>query len=130
MKAETPMKSQLHRSFVLRWLSLLRYVEQHELRFTAFEQHGVPFPLVVTEGNVFTVYVPVARLQLPNQCAFGYLPASQEAVRTDIVGECGKEQAVTSELAEHRTEFTQVFPQERVRLPLRHSPCRIPFARL
>ena len=49
---------------------------------------------------------------------------------TDIVGERGKEQTVTPELAEHGAELPQVFPQERVRLPLRHGACRIPFPRL
>jgi len=49
---------------------------------------------------------------------------------TDIVGERGKEQTVTPELAEHGAELTQVFPQERVRLPLRHGVCRIAFPRL
>lgn len=49
---------------------------------------------------------------------------------TDIVGERGKEQTVTPELAEHGAELPQVFPQERVRLPFRHGACRIPFPRL
>ena len=49
---------------------------------------------------------------------------------TDIVGECGKEQTVTPELAEYGAELTQVFPQECVRLSFRHGACRIAFARL
>ena len=49
---------------------------------------------------------------------------------TDIVGERGKEQTVTPELAEHGAELPQVFPQKRVRLSLRHGACRIPFPRL
>ena len=49
---------------------------------------------------------------------------------TDIVGERGKEQTVTPELAEHGAELTQVFPQERVRLPLRHGVCQVAFTLL
>ena len=104
-------------------------IKQCKLRLSPFEQHGVPFTLVVTESDIFPVNVPVARLQFSDQRAFGYLPAPQKPVWTDIVGERGKEQTVTPELAEHGAELTQVFPQERVRLPLRHGTCRIPFAR-
>jgi len=108
----------------------LRNVQQCKLRLSPFEQHGVPFPLVVAESDIFAVNVPVARLQFSDQRAFGYLPAPQKPVRTDIVGERGKEQTVTPELAEHGAELPQVFTQERVRLPLRHGACRIPFPRL
>ena len=90
----------------------------------------MPFPLVVAESDIFPVNVPVARLQFSDQRAFGYLPASQKPVWTDIVGERGKEQTVTPELAEHGAELPQVFPQERVRLPFRHGACRILFPRL
>ena len=48
---------------------------------------------------------------------------------TDIVGKRGKKQAILPELPEHCAELPQVFPQERVRLPLRHGSCRVPFAR-
>ena len=108
----------------------LRNIQQRKLRLSPFEQHGVPFTLVVAESDIFPVNVPVARLQFSDQCAFGYLPAPQKPVWTDIVGERGKEQTVTPELAEHGAELPQVFPQERVRLPLRHGACRIPFPRL
>ena len=108
----------------------LRNVQQRKLRLSPFEQHGVPFTLVVAESDIFPVNVPVARLQFSDQCAFGYLPVPQKPVWTDIVGERGKEQTVTPELAEHGAELTQVFPQERVRLPLRHGVCRIAFPRL
>ena len=104
-------------------------IKQCKLRLSPFEQHGVPFTLVVAESDIFPVNVPVARLQFSDQRAFGYLSAPQKPVWTDIVGERGKEQTVTPELAEHGAELTQVFPQERVRLPLRHGTCRIPFAR-
>ena len=105
-------------------------IKQRKFRLSPFEQHGVPFTLVVAESDIFPVNVPVARLQFSDQCAFGYLPAPQKPVWTDIVGERGKEQTVTPELAEHGAELTQVFPQERVRLPLRHGVCRIAFPRL
>ena len=96
-------------------------IKQRKFRLSPFEQHGVPFTLVVAESDIFPVNVPVARLQFSDQCAFGYLPVPQKPVWTDIVGERGKEQTVTPELAEHGAELTQVFPQERVRLPLRHG---------
>ena len=105
-------------------------IKQRKFRLSPFEQHGVPFTLVVAESDIFPVNVPVARLQFSDQCAFGYLPVPQKPVWTDIVGERGKEQTVTPELAEHGAELTQVFPQERVCLPLRHGVCRIAFPRL
>lgn len=109
---------------------LLWYIQQCKLRLPPFEQHGVAFSLVVAEGDILPVDVPVARLQLSDQRAFGYLSAPQKPVWTDIVGECGKEQTVTPELAEYGAELTQVFPQECVRLSFRHGACRIAFARL
>ena len=124
------MKPQLHRSFICQAFAMLRNVQQRKLRLSPFEQHGVPFSLVVAKSDIFPVNVPVARLQFSDQLAFGYLPAPQKPVRTDIVGESGKEQTVTPELAEHGAELPQVFPQECVRLPLRHGTCRIPFPRL
>lgn len=33
------------------------------------------------------------------------------------------------ELAEYGAELPQVFPQERIRLPLRHGACQTPFPR-
>ena len=89
----------------------------------------MPFSLVVAESDILAVDVPVARFQLTDQRAFGYLPTPQKAVRANIVGKRGKEQAVFPELPEHRAELPQVFPQERVRLPFRHGACRIPFPR-
>ena len=109
---------------------LLWDIQQRKLRLSPFEQHGVPFTLVVAESDIFPVNVPVARLQFSDQRAFGYLPVSQQTVWTDIVGKRGKEQTIFPELPEHRAEFPQVFPQKRVRLPLRHGTCRIPIARL
>ena len=124
------MKLRLHRSFICQAFAMLRNVQQCKLRLSPFEQHGVPFTLVVAESDIFPVNVPVARLQFSDQRAFGYLPAPQKPVWTDIVGERGKEQTVTPELAEHGAELPQVFPQKRVRLSLRHGACRIPFPRL
>ena len=124
------MKLRLHRIFICQAFAMLRNVQQRKLRLSPFEQHGVPFTLVVAESDIFPVNVPVASLQLSDQFAFGYLPAPQKPVWTDIVGERGKEQTVTPELAEHGAELPQVFPQKRVRLSLRHGACRIPFPRL
>ena len=114
----------------LRTFNLLLYIQQCKLRLSPFEQHGVPFTLVVAESDILPVNVPVARLQFSDQRAFRYLSAPQKPVWTDIVGECGKEQTVTPELAEYGAELTQVFPQECVRLSFRHGACRIAFARL
>ena len=124
------MKLRLHRIFICQAFAMLRNVQQRKLRLSPVEQHGVPFTLVVAESDIFPVNVPVASLQLSDQFAFGYLPAPQKPVWTDIVGERGKEQTVTPELAEHGAELPQVFPQKRVRLSLRHGACRIPFPRL
>ena len=113
----------------LRTFNLLLYIQQCKLRLSPFEQHGVAFPLIVTESDILPIDIPVASLQLSDQLAFGYLPVPQQTVWTDIVGKRGKKQAILPELPEHCAELPQVFPQERVRLPLRHGTCRIPFAR-
>ena len=63
------------------------------------------FSLVVAESNILPIDVPVARLQLSDQLAFGYLPAPQQTVRTDIVGKCGKQERILPELPEHRAEL-------------------------
>ena len=72
-------------------LVFLRYIQQHKLRFPAFKQHGVPFPLVVAESDVLLIDVAVACLQLTNQLAFGYLVTPQKPIRTDIISKRGKE---------------------------------------
>lgn len=68
----------------------LWYIQQRKLRLSSFEQQGVPLALVAAESYILPVDVPVARLQLSDQRALGYLPAPQKAVRTDIVGKRGK----------------------------------------
>ena len=83
------MKLRLHRIFICQAFAMLRNVQQRKLRLSPFEQHGVPFTLVVAESDIFPVNVPVASLQLSDQFAFGYLPAPQKPVWTDIVGERG-----------------------------------------
>ena len=70
---------------------LLWDIQQRKLRLSPFEQHGVPFTLVVAESDIFPINVPVARLQFSDQRAFGYLSAPQKPVWTDIVGERGKQ---------------------------------------
>ena len=124
------MKLWLHRSFICQTFAMLRNVQQRKLRLSPFEQHGVPFPLVVAESDILPIDVPVARLQLSDQRAFGNLSATQKSIWTDIVGERGKQKRILPELLEHRAELPQVFSQKRVRLPLRHGACRIPFPRL
>ena len=56
-----------------------------------FEQHGVAFSLVVTEGDILTVDVPVASLQLLYQGAFRDCLATQKPVWTHVVGKRGKD---------------------------------------
>ena len=41
-----------------------RDIQQRKLRLSPFKQHGVAFSLVVTEGYILTVDVPVASFQL------------------------------------------------------------------
>ena len=65
-------------------------IQQRKLRLSPFEQHRVPFPFVVAESDILPIDVPVACLQLSDQHAFGYLPAPQQTVWTDIVGKRGK----------------------------------------
>ena len=108
---------------------LLWHIQQCKLRLSPFEQHGVAFSLVVTEGDILTVDVSVASLQLLYQGAFRDCLATQKPVWTHVVGKRGKQKTVFSELPEHRAELPQVFPQKHVRLPLRHGACRIPFSR-
>ena len=99
------MKLRLHRIFICQAFAMLRNVQQCKLRLSPFEQHGVPFTLVVAESDILPIDVPVASLQLSDQRAFGYLPVSQQTVWTDIVGKRGKEQTIFPELPEHRAEL-------------------------
>lgn len=89
---------------MIAFLRYLGYIQQRKLRLSSFEQHGMPFSLVVAESDILPIDVPVARLQLSDQRAFGYLPVSQQTVWTDIVGKRGKEQAILPELPEHCAE--------------------------
>ena len=91
--------------FMLSDTYFLWYIQQRKLCLSSFEQHGVPFPFVVAESNILPIDVPVASLQLSDQRAFGYLSASQQTVRTDIVGERGKQERILPELPEHRAEL-------------------------
>ena len=65
----------------------------------------MPFPLVVAESDILPINIPVASLQLSDQRAFGYLFAPQQPIRTDIVGERGKQERIFPELPEHRAEL-------------------------
>ncbi len=107
---------------------LLRNVQQRKFRLPPFEQHGVPFTLVVAESNILPINVPVARFQFSDQRAFGVSVATQKFRRTDIESQRAKQNRICTEPAEHGDKLPQVFAQERVRLPLRHGACRIPFA--
>ena len=42
----------------------LWYIQQRKLSLPSFEQHGVAFPLIVTESDILPVDVPGTRLQL------------------------------------------------------------------
>ena len=55
------MKLRLHRIFICQAFAMLRNVQQRKLRLSPFEQHGVPFTLVVAESDIFPVNVPVAQ---------------------------------------------------------------------
>ena len=107
---------------------MLCHIQQRKLRLPPFEQHGVPFSLVMAESDILMVNVPVASLQLFYQPAFGVSSVPQELRRTDIESQRAKKQTVSPKLAEHGTELPQVFSQERVRLPFRHGVCGIPLA--
>ena len=123
------MKLRLHRSFICQAFAMLRNVQQRKFRLPPFEQHGVPFPLVVAESDILAVNVPVARFQFSDQRAFGVSVAAQKFRRTDIESQRAKQNRIYPEPAEHGDKLPQVFPQERVRLPFRHGACRISFAR-
>ena len=88
-----------------------RDIQQRKLRLSPFEQHGVAFPLVVAEGDILTVDIPVASLQLSDQRAFGYLSAPQKPVWSDIVGERG----------EQKLSKPQHYPKNTVFYSVNHS---------
>ena len=69
---------------------LLWNIQQRKLRLSPFEQHGVAFSFVFAEGDILTVDVPVASLQLFYQGAFGDWLATQKPVWTHVVGKRGK----------------------------------------
>lgn len=91
MKTETPMKLAASSEFLSSDTYSLWYIQQRKLSLPSFEQHGVAFPLVIAEGYILPVDVPVARFQLSDQRAFGYLSAPQKPVWSDIVGKRGKQ---------------------------------------
>ena len=113
----------------LRTFNLLLYIQQCKLRLSPFEQHRVPFSLVVAESDILPIDIPVASLQLSDQFAFGYLPVPQQTVWADIVGKRGKEQAVSSELPEYCAELSQILSQQCVRISFGHRASRKSFFR-
>ena len=104
---------------------MLRNVQQRELRLSPFEQHGVPFPLVVAESDILTVNVPVPRFQFPYQLAFRVSLTAQQLRRTHIESQRAKQNRIGTELAEHGIELPQVLVQQSVRLPFRYGVCRV-----
>lgn len=60
--------------------------------------------------------VPVATFQFAYQPAFGVLPASQQPVRTDLIGKTGKKQRITAKAAEHPAQFPYVGTEQAVAL--------------
>ena len=103
------MKLRLHRIFICQAFAMLRNVQQRKLRLSPFEQHGVPFTLVVAESDIFPVNVPVASLQLSDQFAFGYLPAPQKPVWTDIVGDVARSRLSRPNLRNMAQNFRKSF---------------------
>lgn len=59
---QNPCQFEQDTDFVVNLSVASGYIQQRKLRFPTFEQHGVPFSLVVTESNVFLVDVAVACL--------------------------------------------------------------------
>jgi len=52
-------------------------VQQCKFRFSSFQQHGVPFPLIVAETDILPINVPVTHFQLLEQLTFGIMFAAQ-----------------------------------------------------
>lgn len=50
-------------SYSIQALAISRNIQQRKFRLSSFEQHGVPFTLVVAESNILPINVPVARFQ-------------------------------------------------------------------
>lgn len=84
---------------------ILRDIQQRKLCLSSFQQHGVPFSLIVAETDILPINVPVARFQLPNQLAFGITPTTQQLRRTHIESQRAKKQAVSPEFTEHGAEL-------------------------
>ena len=62
----------------------LRFIQQHKLCLSPFEQHSMAFTLVVAESDIFPIDVPVAHLQLSDQLAFGYFPLPNKRYRPTL----------------------------------------------
>ena len=71
--------------------------------------------------------IPVARLYLPQQLAFGVFAISQQPARSNVVGQNGKQQGILAVVLEYHQTLHQVYTEQRVRLPFRHC-CREVFA--
>jgi predicted kinase len=54
MKTETPMKLAASSEFLSSDTYSLWYIQQRKLSLPSFEQHGVAFPLIVTESDILT----------------------------------------------------------------------------
>ena len=64
IESENPMKLAASSEFLSSDSYCLWYIQQRKLSLPSFEQHGVAFPLIVTESDILPVDVPVTRLQL------------------------------------------------------------------
>ncbi len=64
MKTETPMKLAASSEFLSSDTYSLWYIQQRKLSLPSFEQHGVAFPLIVTESDI-----------LPGRCSCHPPPA-------------------------------------------------------
>ena len=102
-----------------------RHIKQSELHFSAFDKTSENFALVSTERDKFAIEIPVARLYLPQQLAFGVFTISQQPARSNVVGQNGKQQGILAVVLEHHQTLHQVYTEHRVRLSFRHC-CREP----
>ena len=98
----------------------LGYIKQGKLHLSAFDKTSENFALVSAERDKFMVEIPVARLYLPQQLAFGVFTISQQPARSDIVGKDSKQQGILAIVLEHHQTLHQVCPKQGIRLPFRH----------
>ena len=95
---------------------ILRFKQQGELDPPAPFDAGNNFSFPFSERHVFLDNIPVSALQLAYQFALGHFPASQQAVRPDLIGKAGKQDRVTPEAAEHAAQLPHIGTKQAVAL--------------